>query len=411
MLLSGPVLAAWSALSAYRTRSDYERVGLALSSLLFLLAAVIGLGGFLAPRDPNNAAGFAASALIYLRNPHVFLLMSGIAAIAAVAARRRRTRIVLAIASAALGAGFTVAIGRLEDFYSFSIYYHNRSFMVLFMPVFLAALLAIWYWRAAWMGALAVPAAYPVLLVPMVFAVAGDAWGTVRWQQYVRSFCAALERDASPLERVAQLRQSGARTAWGWTHPTLSILLRERGSDAMVVNEPGAASWQPFQPQNAPSIPYAGVCQAPLVGPKRPDSYRVSTSFAEGHIPTYIQSLSGLSHPEGWAAWTEGPRLEIRFVRALPDSFDLRLRLANAFAGNREQTIKVHAGNVEREFTASEEAKEVVLAFRGVQGASTLSFDIPSPQSPQELGQGNDARKLGIALVSMSIVPRDAPKN
>jgi len=48
-------------------------------------------------------------------------------------------------------------------------------------------------------------------------------------------------------------------TGWGWTHPALSILLRERGSSAIVHNDPG--SWQPFDPDLPIALTYRGACE------------------------------------------------------------------------------------------------------------------------------------------------------
>jgi hypothetical protein len=406
MLLVGPVLALWAVLDASRTEAHKERIGLVLAALLFLLGATIGLGGFLSPRDPNNASGFLASAFAYLRNPHVFLLLSGLAMVAAIAARDRRMRLAAAALSALLGLGFPVAIARLEGFYSFDVYYHNRSFMVLFLPVLVAALLAVHWRRRYWLAPRSADPAHALFLIPLLFAVAGDAIGTYRWSHYVRTFCEVLDRDATPLDRLTLLRDSGARTAWAWTHPTMSVLLRDRGSAAMVVNQPGAFGWEPFPPANAASIPYRGLCQAPLLGPSRADSFSVPMSFASGKYPSYVASVSGLSKPEGWGTWSEGPRVEMRFARPLPKSFDLTLRIGSAFGSNKRLPVTVRAGAREQAFVADRDPTEVTLQFRDVGEAAALSFEIPRPESPTELGSGNDPRKLGIAFVSLAVTPR-----
>ncbi len=406
MLLVGPVLALWTIVATARSESHQERIGLVISALLFLLGAVIGLGGFLSPRDPANASSFLSSAFAYLGNPHVFLLLSGLAAVPAILAAGRRLRIACTVASALLGAAFVASIVGLDGYYAFSVYYRNRSFMALFLPVFVGALLAVYWRRPAWLAPSADDSAYWVILVPLAFAVTGDAVGTYRWNQYVHAFCGVLDGNASPLERVQRLRQSGARTAWAWTHPTMSVLLRDRGSRAMVANEPGASGWQPFEPASAPSIPYRGVCQAPLLGPSRPDSFDLPASFTSGRYPSYIASVTGLSKPEGWATWSDGPKVEIRFARQLPDSFDLAVRLGNAFGSNRNLPITVRAGTQRRMFVVQSEPYEVTLSFTEVGRASSLSFAIPKPQSPKELGMNDDSRKLGIALVSLQVIPK-----
>jgi hypothetical protein len=110
MLLAGPVLAAWALLGTRRAASDTERFGLLLAALLFTVAAIVGLGGFLSPRDPNNASGFVASAFRYLRNPHAFLLASAALAMAAAFAPPARSR-ALAVLAAASGVAVCVGVG------------------------------------------------------------------------------------------------------------------------------------------------------------------------------------------------------------------------------------------------------------------------------------------------------------
>lgn len=403
MLLVGPVLALWAILDSARTEAHKERIGLVLAAILFLLGAAIGMGGFLSPRDPANASGFLSSAFAYLGGPHVFLLASGLAMAVAICTQSRRVRLCAALMSGVLALGFTVSIARLEGFYSFSAYYQNRSFMVLLLPVLVAALLAVHWRRPALLSPREGDHGHALLLIPLAFAVAGDVIGTQRWNAYVRSFCEVLERGATPLERLELLKRSGARTAWAWTHPTMSVLLRDRGSSAMVVNEPAAFGWEPFNPASPPAIRQRGLCQAPLLGEARLDSFAVPMLFASGQYPSYVASTSGFSKPEGWGTWTEGEAAEVRFARPLPRSFDLTLRVAAAFGSNRRLPIKVRAGTAEQSFVADREPTEVTLRFRDVGEASALSFDIPKPESPAELGSGADLRKLGIAFVSLAV--------
>ena len=404
MLLIGPVLALWSLYAASLAQTDRERLGLGICVLLFLLGAVIGMGGLLAPRDPSNASGFLASAFAFLKNPHALLMLAALLAFPAIWHPSRRLLIVCAALSAACGIAYVLAIARIEGFYSFSVYYYNRAFMVLSLPVFVAALFASSYFRPQWLQTRTAQEGYALMLVPLAFAVAGDMLGTYRWTQYTEAFCAILDKDVSPAERLNLLKQSGAKTAWAWTHPTMSLLLRDRGSKALVVNDPG--QFEPFDAGKAVSIPYRGLCQAPILGEARPDSLDLPMSFTKGNYPSYVLGVRGLSNPEGWATWSEGSKVDIRFARPLPRSFDATLRVASAFGGNKRLPVTVRAGNSEQTFVVDREPYEVTLRFREVGSAAMLSFAIPQPQSPLELGTGNDPRKLGIAFVSLSIAPK-----
>jgi hypothetical protein len=407
MLLAGPLLFLWAAVAARRARLDAERIGLTIAGLLFLLGAVIGLGGFLSPRDPANASSFLASAFNYLRSPQLYLLAACVAAFCAVLARARPARLILAAASAAGGIAFLVSSVRLSGYYAYDVYYQNRAFIALSLPLSIAFVFATYCFRPQQLLARDAGAACAVLLVPLVFAVAGDMLGTWRWIRYVDAFCGALSTDAAPLERLRSLKASGASTAWPWTHPTMSVLLRDSGSLAMVPNEPGAFAWEPFEPAKAPSIPYRGLCEAPLARGAQGES--VAVWFNQPAYPAVIKSARGLSHAEGWGRWSEGPLVELRFAKPLGDAFDLQLRIGDAYGANKGVPIVVQAGRQERTFVVDREAFEATIRFRDVGSADALLFRIPHPESPADRGEGNDDRKVGIGFISLYIRPAAVP--
>jgi hypothetical protein len=265
MLLIGPLLAVWSLAAATRAHGDLERVGLVLSALLFTLGAVMGAGGVLTPRDPGNMAGFLRHVLLFPRYPHAFLALAALSAAGAVLLQSSWPRIGAAAASAVFGSAFLEGMIAREGYYAYGIYYVNRAFLSILLAAFVAALLLTWWRRPAWLARTGNTAAYPVLLIPLVFAIAVDVLGTARWNEYVDAFCSVLRRPLTPAERLAALEASGAVTAWTWAHPPMSALLRDRGSSAAVANPPDSP-WQPFPPEQAPALAVRGVCEAPLLG-------------------------------------------------------------------------------------------------------------------------------------------------
>jgi hypothetical protein len=407
MLLVGPVLALWAMLSSLRPHSEGERIGLVVAALFFVLGAVIGFGGFLSPRDPANASSFIGSAFAFLGNPQCLLLIAAALGTAAACATARAMRIGCGVATALFGCAYVIAIARLQGFYGFDVYFRNRAFMVLCLPLFVGAILAVHRLRPSWLSARPAPSAYALAAMPIAFAIAADMVGTYRWVQYLRAFCDVIEHQASPLERLQALKASGARTAWPWTHPTLSVLLRERASTAMVVNEPGAFGWEPFAPDKAPAIAYQGVCQSPLLAGRRSDSFVVPVSFQQARFPAYVERITGMSTPEAWGTWSDGARVELHFARELPRSFDLELRVATAFGDNKSLPVRVRAGEREQSFVADREPLDARLEFRDAGAARSIAIEIPRPESPAERGSGADVRKLGIGLVSLRIVPRE----
>jgi hypothetical protein len=266
MLLVGPILSLWAFMESRRATNAGEAFGLRVASLLFAIGAVIGMGGFLAPRDPGNASSFVHHAVYFLKNPQFGLFVCAGAAFVSVLLWRKRTSASIAagVVSVLAGAWFLYALARLNGYYSYEIYHQNRSFLVLLLPFPVAALALTSLFRPAWL--LVPPTSWwrvAWMVFPMVIAAAGDLHATHQWVIHVSQFCAVLRSDSSPVERRDRLVNGGSLTGWRWTHPAMSVLLRDRGSAAMVVNEPTA--WEPFSPAAAPVIRYRGLCEAGLI--------------------------------------------------------------------------------------------------------------------------------------------------
>lgn len=401
MLLVGPILAGWAAFVAARTEVERERIGLTLAALLFLLGAVVGLGGFLSPRDPGNAANFLASTLQYFKNPQVYLLAAGLLAWASATLSSRLPARVAAVLAALCSLAFLVEIYQLKGYFSYTAYYQNRAFLTLGLPVFVALVIATLRFDPPWLRKADPCSSIGILAVPVVFAIAGDMLGTSRWSVYVREFCAVLQQPGEPQERLARLRASSVLTGWAWTHPTMSLLLRGEEGSGMVANDPG--QYEPFDYRQATSIPYRGFCAFP---PRPAEAmFGAPISFTGGGYPPYVKSVKGLATPEAWATWSNGPAVEIEFAKPMPASFNLKLKIGGAFGANRGQPVRVRAGNAEQSFVVDREPLETTLRFRDIAPVTTLVFLIPQPQSPTETGTGNDSRKLGIAFVSVALAP------
>ena len=261
MLLVGPFLAFLAVIAFKRQKNTLERIGLVISALLFILGAVVGLGGFLAPRDANNASGFLSQALTYLKHPQFLILLSGIMAALGVNIRHRVVKIIFLALSFCFAVGFFWGVIKLDGYYSYSVYYYNRSFLVFLMPIVLAVVCFANYYYPLLVKDATISVNSIFLVVPLLFVVAGDVLGTYRWNIYVKQFCMALDSPMSSSDRLKYLQSTGAVTGWAWTHPTMSILLRKQGDTSIVANDPAAFSWEPFKHDNAPLIKYRGLCE------------------------------------------------------------------------------------------------------------------------------------------------------
>lgn len=261
MLLAGPLLALLAVIAFKRHENMLERIGLVISALLFILGGVVGLGGFLAPRDVNNASGFLSVAFGYLKHPQFFILLSGVLVVLGVNVVNRTLKIVFLALSFCFSVVFFLALINLDGYYSYSVYYYNRSFLVLLMPIVLSVVCFVYWYHPLLMKNTIAGSNSVFLVLPILFVVAGDVLGTYRWNIYVKQFCMILDSPMSSSDRIKYLQSTAVVTGWAWTHPTMSILLRKQGSNSIVANDPAAFSWEPFKPEEAPLIKYRGLCE------------------------------------------------------------------------------------------------------------------------------------------------------
>lgn len=127
--------------------------------------------------------------------------------------------------------------------------------------------------------------------------------------------------------------------------------------------------------------------------------------FKKTAWPGLIAAEEGLSFPEPWGVWSDGDTVKFGFSAPFPAKFELRLR-AHAFGGNAGKEFVVQVGNEERRFTLGAQNELKVLELSNPEGAKTLVFRIPAPVSPKELGMSDDARRLGIGITEMRILPK-----
>jgi SAM-dependent methyltransferase len=131
----------------------------------------------------------------------------------------------------------------------------------------------------------------------------------------------------------------------------------------------------------------------------------------DGRGPGFL--LDGWSSLEPWGVWSDGPAAKLRFtLNPRPTGKAvLRLRLQAFLPVQRSiREIDVFFGNklVERWRFDSETPsgeKQLIVdqdAFDS-DGGLEIGFTILKPESPAQFGLSNDARKLGIGLVSLLV--------
>jgi len=116
-----------------------------------------------------------------------------------------------------------------------------------------------------------------------------------------------------------------------------------------------------------------------------------------------VEKINGTSVSELFGRWSDGRKVQIDMSSPLPRRFNLRLT-ARAFGPNAGLPFTMRIGEESRTFRLSTSVGEVTLPFMTDGNARTITIEVPQPASPRQLGQGNDDRRLGIALSRMSIV-------
>ena len=118
-----------------------------------------------------------------------------------------------------------------------------------------------------------------------------------------------------------------------------------------------------------------------------------------------INKSSGLfSPPEPWGAWSTGKKIKLEFSKPLPRKFNIELS-ARAFGPNLRENFVLRIGSYSHPFKIQKypEFEKIIIPVENFSRLSSLEIDIPKPISPEELGVGDDKRKLGIGITNLQV--------
>lgn len=118
-----------------------------------------------------------------------------------------------------------------------------------------------------------------------------------------------------------------------------------------------------------------------------------------------LARVEGLSNPEGWGAWSDGPAVRLHFAKPLPQKLNILLR-ANAFPPKTGQEFVLVVGGQRRPFRLTGTAQDRFFQFDTSGAEQVVTIEIPEPVTPRSLGMGADDRLLGIAFTSIEIGTR-----
>lgn len=150
----------------------------------------------------------------------------------------------------------------------------------------------------------------------------------------------------------------------------------------------------------AASAPSAAETQAIA-----PESLKQPIRFAAEALPSFVKRTYGIGKAETFGRWSTGKLAIIELNGTLPPKFDLEL-VAGGFGPNVGAKARIIIGAMAKDVVISGDvgaASNHVVSFDGIGAESIIAIEVAVPTSPAELGKGDDARKLGLALVSITI--------
>jgi hypothetical protein len=270
MAILGPPLLALACWRGVTGKDRLDRIGSAALAAWFAAGIVIAILAIIHPREPLDLDSFLRSSAFYVdwRNNFHYMALASLASVLTIlmlllvgrSGSRALDGAVLVACVLPLGAAATV-VAWPESLVPI-LHYRARVLNSYMPPVLLAAMLLV---RAA--PAQIAPAAWArswlVLLCLTIGQLVWNVAAAVQWQGYLGLFRTELAAHAGLVPyfqtRLARPLADGRPAAaftWGWTMPTMSILLAPEGRVASIIaNPPGWVPWQPFDPADPVKLP------------------------------------------------------------------------------------------------------------------------------------------------------------
>ncbi len=253
-VVTGVLLSFACAARATKAQASIRRGLWIVAAALFLLGVPLGLQGILVPRDAGNAAGFRFYLRTTLEN-HTLLELLGITGVAGLAILFRNT--VFAVASAVVASyaawrWFIHALNMPIHTDLLGLGYQNAQRAQVF-PLLLGAFVLLVLARLPLLQRIAQHnwQQWP-LLVPLCLVLAVHLVDLRDWRGFVHEFCTELQEPNGKGNRdvLFLTNREARRFAWNWELPTLSVLLRDSGSDRIILDA-SYSGWLPFNPVTA----------------------------------------------------------------------------------------------------------------------------------------------------------------
>lgn len=132
--------------------------------------------------------------------------------------------------------------------------------------------------------------------------------------------------------------------------------------------------------------------------------------FSAPGLPTFVEGVYGLSYRESWGRWTDaahGPVARVSFVDAMKGPICMELK-AQASEAEKNLPVEVVFGEEQRAVLFDRpDFSDYFIDFSAVVPADSVSFKFAGPVPPADdvNPKLHDSRRLGLALVSLKILP------
>jgi hypothetical protein len=162
-------------------------------------------------------------------------------------------------------------------------------------------------------------------------------------------------------------------------------------------------------PQPGSVTPPAAVPQQSTASnePIDPAALAEPLDFASATLPGYVKEIVGASTATPHGRWSEQKLVIVRLNAALPQRVAVELS-SGGYGPNVGAEARLIVGHIAAPFrlTGTTAAPATTrVEFNDLRGADFVALEVPQPASPSERGEGQDNRRIGVALFQMRIVP------
>ena len=246
MVFLGPLLFSVSIIRAIKEKRDSTTIKIALvvAAFLFAAASAVSAWSIMFPRDPGNLADAANISSI---NANQFVYLATVTVLALIACINHHPLINKIIASVALMVSI-LFLASPTAWNTAVMHYQFRSMSGLMLFSILFASAFLYFYRKSNekkpMVGNTIAAGFIVttVLVTLFIPFYVEIFGFFDWARTFES--EALEQTDVSIINKPDIYDS--EFSWGWTNPSLSILLRGN-ADGIILNR--REGWQPFDPK------------------------------------------------------------------------------------------------------------------------------------------------------------------